>query len=102
MPKESAQSNAPVAPTQEDISRRASLLWENYGRPEGRDEEIWLESERQLMGVDRAVEGRDNASMVAISFDEATASGKPKTRLAKPAAASATPKSGSRAARSRR
>lgn len=35
-------------PTHEQISRRAQQLWENGGRPSGRDEEIWLEAERQL------------------------------------------------------
>jgi len=35
-------------PTHEQISRRAEELWEQYGRPSGRDEEIWLEAERQL------------------------------------------------------
>jgi hypothetical protein len=36
------------APTHENISRRAQELWEQYGRPSGRDEDIWLEAERQL------------------------------------------------------
>jgi hypothetical protein len=35
-------------PTHGQISRRAQELWENGGRPSGRDEEIWLEAERQL------------------------------------------------------
>jgi hypothetical protein len=34
--------------THEEISRRAQELWEQYGRPTGRDEDIWLEAERQL------------------------------------------------------
>lgn len=36
--------------THEQISRRAQELWEKYGRPSGRDEEIWLEAERSLQG----------------------------------------------------
>ncbi len=35
-------------PTQDEISRKAKELWETYGRPAGRDEEIWLEAERAL------------------------------------------------------
>lgn len=35
-------------PTQDEISQRAQKLWQDYGRPEGRDTEIWLEAERQL------------------------------------------------------
>ena len=32
----------------DEISQRAQQLWENLGRPEGRDEEIWLQAEREL------------------------------------------------------
>ncbi len=35
-------------PTHEEISHKARELWENYGRPVGRDEEIWFEAERAL------------------------------------------------------
>jgi hypothetical protein len=35
-------------PTHDQITERARKLWEDYGCPEGRDEEIWLEAERQL------------------------------------------------------
>ncbi|HEY0944238.1 MAG TPA: DUF2934 domain-containing protein [Opitutaceae bacterium] len=34
-----------------EIARRARELWEQEGRPVGRDEEIWLEAERQLRGI---------------------------------------------------
>jgi len=33
-----------------DVSQRAYQLWQNYGCPDGRDVEIWLEAERQLGG----------------------------------------------------
>ena len=36
----------------EEVARRARELWEQYGRPAGRDEQIWLEAERQLRGLD--------------------------------------------------
>lgn len=35
-------------PTPEQIKERARLIWEESGRPEGSDERIWLEAERQL------------------------------------------------------
>src|SRR5688500_12710805 len=35
-------------PTQDEISQKAKELWETYGRPTGRDEEIWFEAERAL------------------------------------------------------
>lgn len=34
-----------------EIARRAKELWEQEGRPAGRDQEIWLEAERQLRGI---------------------------------------------------
>ncbi len=80
--------------TQESISQRARELWERYGRPEGRDNEIWLEAERQLLGVDAQVEGEANASVSAQQLDESTSYDKPRTRagesssVRKPAASS--------------
>jgi len=35
-------------PTHDEVSQRAQLLWHNQGRPVGRDDEIWLEAEREL------------------------------------------------------
>ncbi len=32
----------------DQISQKAKELWERYGQPSGRDEEIWLEAERLL------------------------------------------------------
>lgn len=40
---------SPLAPTHEEIAGRAQELWEKYGRPSGRDQEIWLEAERSLL-----------------------------------------------------
>ncbi len=39
----------------EEIAACARELWRNYGCPSGRDEAIWLEAERQLLGVDRDI-----------------------------------------------
>ena len=36
--------------THEKVSQRAQLIWQNYGRPVGRDIEIWHEAERQIGG----------------------------------------------------
>ncbi len=38
-------------PSHEAIAQRAREIWHNYGSPEGRDTEIWLEAERQLAGT---------------------------------------------------
>jgi hypothetical protein len=39
---------APQQPDLERIRTRAYLLWEQEGRPHGRDQEHWQEAERQL------------------------------------------------------
>lgn len=44
------------APLDHDmVSERARALWRERGCPMGRDEEIWLEAERQLSGVARTL-----------------------------------------------
>lgn len=80
------QSASFTAPSQESISQRARELWERYGHPEGRDTEIWLEAERQLLGVDAKVEGNGDTSVSAPDFDETVSRDKPRTRLAKSSA----------------
>ncbi|HEY1765578.1 MAG TPA: DUF2934 domain-containing protein [Opitutaceae bacterium] len=35
-------------PTRDQIAAKAESLWRDMGQPESRDEEIWLEAERQL------------------------------------------------------
>jgi len=42
-------SKASSAPTHEAIASRARRLWEEAGRPDGRDEEFWLRAEQQLV-----------------------------------------------------
>ncbi len=34
--------------SEERVRRRAFQLWEEHGRPEGYDEEFWLQAEREL------------------------------------------------------
>jgi hypothetical protein len=36
-------------PTHDEISRRAQEIWQEHGSPSGRDEEFWLEAEKQLL-----------------------------------------------------
>lgn len=42
------QASMMEKPTEEQIRKRARELWEQAGKPEGRDEEIWHQAERQL------------------------------------------------------
>lgn len=89
----SAPSLANIPPTHEDITLRAILLWQNYGQPEGRDTEIWLEAERQLLDTEPRAKIAAKASAIAISFDDTITVAKPRA---------AAKKSGSSPTRSRR
>ncbi len=83
MKKSALQNETITSASQEKISQRARELWEGYGRPAGRDKEIWLEAESQLLGVDPLVEGMGDISVSAPAVDEATRQKKPITRLKK-------------------
>jgi len=47
---ETSSSSNQWSISHETISQRAEAIWRSYGTPQGRDEEIWLEAERQLQG----------------------------------------------------
>lgn len=57
-------------PLHEDIAACARELWRKYGCPVGRDEQIWLEAERQLLGADRNV-ARVGGSTSAEALNQA-------------------------------
>ena len=44
------------APSSDEIAQCASELWNESGRPEGRDDAIWLEAERRLISHQRMPE----------------------------------------------
>jgi hypothetical protein len=93
------QNATTPAASPEDISQRARELWSSYGQPQGRDTEIWLEAERQLLGVDPLIEGQGDTAVSARDFDETTGQGKTRTRETKtpaPAKAAAKPARGKR------
>src|SRR5947209_6885256 len=48
MNKNSEDLVSAARPSREQIALRAELLWKAQGSPTGRDEQIWLEAERQL------------------------------------------------------
>jgi hypothetical protein len=68
-----AMKNASVsAPTHDEISARARQLWDNAGQPAGRDEEFWLQAERELQnGIEK--NGRAKTSAKRTSATAATA-----------------------------
>lgn len=53
-------------PLQDDISSRARELWEGYGRPEGRDLEIWLEAEQQIVNPAPSISGAKVPGMPSL------------------------------------
>jgi hypothetical protein len=40
-------------PTDDEIRVRAHQLWEQAGKPDGRDEEFWHQAERELQTQDK-------------------------------------------------
>lgn len=58
-----------IDPSHDEITRRARSLWEERGRPEGQDDEIWLDAERSLRGSgsDRDADGNPSFSASAAA-----------------------------------
>jgi DUF2934 family protein len=66
-------ANGPAAgtrPSHAEIARRAAQLWEERGRPNDRDEEIWLQAEQQLLNAQR--QSQPSAARVAQGKSFAT------------------------------
>jgi hypothetical protein len=87
-----AGENSPASPDlrtrplQEDIAACARELWKKYGCPVGRDEQIWLEAERQLLGTDPKVArvgGPTSADALNQASPPSTASSAGKTSKSK-------------------
>ena len=74
----SAPSAIPFAPTdtrtlplETRIARQAYALWDRYGRPTDRDISIWLEAERQVLGVDASVNQQESGAVSAPALGTA-------------------------------
>jgi len=50
-------------PLHQEISRQAHALWEGYGRPDGRDVDIWREAEKQVLGTDPVARKQGNGTV---------------------------------------
>jgi hypothetical protein len=57
----------------QEIATQAHILWERYGQPSGRDVSIWLEAERQVLGVDPRVNQQPGGSVDAKDLGSALA-----------------------------
>ena len=71
-------ATTPVEPTdtrtvalEDRIAQQAYTLWERYGRPTGRDISIWLEAERQVLGVDGRVSQQPFGAVSASALQSA-------------------------------
>jgi hypothetical protein len=51
-------------PSEKRIRRRAREIWTANGRPTGRDEEFWLEAEREFQEAERLAEQDRNSQSV--------------------------------------
>lgn len=71
-PASAAPKHTREMPLLEEVSRRARQLWEEKGRPEGRDVEFWLEAERQVLGADPSVRAVPGGAVSAQQYSEAT------------------------------
>lgn len=54
--------NTTALVTEDKIRLRAIDIWEERGRPEGYDAEVWLQAERELIGEDTGSRESANAS----------------------------------------
>lgn len=62
-------------PLHEDIAACARELWRKYGCPVGRDEQIWLEAERQVLGADPSVARINGVATSADALNQSAISG---------------------------
>lgn len=46
---------------EEEIRQMAYRLWEQAGRPEGRDQEFWYQAQRMMDGGERSGNGMETA-----------------------------------------
>jgi Protein of unknown function (DUF2934) len=58
--------------THEEIARRAYLIWEEEGRPSGRDKEHWRLAEQELMALrrqqERALRGWEKSAGIRSKY----------------------------------
>lgn len=80
MKKKNKSAGAPVLPSDtrtlplhQEIATQAYILWQHYGQPAGRDVSIWLEAERQVLGVDNRVNQQASGAVEAKPLGSALA-----------------------------
>lgn len=71
---ETSQAQVRQETSHQEISRRAEELWRQYGCPQGRDEEIWLEAEGQLRGTASSLAAPSSEGVGALAAQAPTQS----------------------------
>ena len=54
-------------PTEKEIMKRAYELWEQNGKPEGREDEFWQLAEQELRNEDKSSPSRTPASLRTLA-----------------------------------
>ena len=70
-PSPTQPADTRTLPLETRIAAQARTLWEGYGRPEGRDVAIWLEAERQILGVDPRVNQQASGAVAEPALRDA-------------------------------
>jgi hypothetical protein len=65
MNNQTQEATSDLRPSHEQVSARAELLWKAKGMPNGQDDQIWLEAERQLNDEAREMIGDTGAPTAA-------------------------------------
>lgn len=71
-PADASPTNTRAVPLHDEIARRAQQIWEEQGRPSGRDEEFWLKAELEVLGADQDVRVEGSGAVSAEQYRETT------------------------------
>ena len=76
-PAPALPSDTRTVPLHQEIATQAYILWQHYGQPADRDVSIWLEAERQVLGVDSRVNQQAGGAVEAKPLGSALAADAP-------------------------
>lgn len=71
-PAETSPANVRTVPLHDAIAHRAHRIWEENGRPSGRDQEFWLKAELEVLGADDRVKLAGNGAVSAPQYTSST------------------------------
>lgn len=71
-PADASPKNTRAVPLHDTIAARAQQIWEEQGRPSGRDVEFWLKAELEVLGADTRVRLDGAGGVAADQYAEST------------------------------